>query len=71
MTTHDERAEAQKLAAQVHEATYDAGILAMVVADKLADGDVSGAMAALPPYKAAAGKAEQIGEQLAKAAGYS
>lgn len=62
----DEQEQKQRHMALVSDnATFQAGIMAMVVADKLAEGDVQGAQAALPAYLTAAATAQNKGAELA------
>lgn len=65
----DARGKARELAQWMDEAGQRAGVMAMVVADKLAEGDVDGARAALPAYQEAAAVVDGLGDELARVAG--
>lgn len=64
-----DRGRAAELVEWIDAATFKAGVLAMTVADKLAEGDVEGARAALPNYQEQVLICEGLGDELARLAG--
>lgn len=65
-----DRDKVRELTQWIDDATYKAGVLAMVVADKLAAGDIEGARAALPAYQEQTVIAEGLGAELARLSGW-
>lgn len=65
-----DREKVRELTQWIDDATYKAGVLAMVVADKLASGDIEGARAALPAYHEQTVIAEGLGDELARLSGW-
>lgn len=65
-----DREKVRELSQWIDDATCKAGVLAMVVADKLASGDIEGARAALPAYQEQSVIAEGLGDELARLSGW-